>query len=151
MNPHPIEPAPNPEDAKRQQPHPNTGPLQGLPPPANPNADIGKEVAEQNALKLAVAYFKANNAKVIHSSVMSYKDGLLQVSESIAEDDPLANTLVRLIEMSGTFKRRRHPRWWENESASHPAFTKGYIILRAADGYLLHTKLIVDSSTSIAS
>lgn len=54
----PREPAPNPEDAKYQQPHPNTGPLLGFPPPANPNADIGEEVAAESALKLDLMTLK---------------------------------------------------------------------------------------------
>lgn len=142
MNSLPIEPAPNPEDAKRQLPPLNTDPLPGFPPPANPAADIGEQVAAEKALKLAVIDFKATNPKVIKSSLMSYKEARQQLSEPIEEDHPLFNTPVRVIEISGTFKRRSHRPSQKEVPTSTPTFTKGYIILRAADGFLLLTKVV---------
>ncbi len=144
MNSLPIRPAPNPEDAKRQLPPVNTDPLPGFPPPANPAADIGEQVAAEKALKLAVIDFKATNPKVIKVSLMSYKEARQQLLEPIEEDDQLFNTPVRVIEISGTFKRRNHRRPSQKEvPTSTPTFTKGYIILRAADGILLVTKLVI--------
>ena len=102
-----MEPAPNPEDAKRQLPPLDIAPLPGFPPPANPSADIGEEVAAKKALEIAVKSFKAANSKVIKSSLMSYKEARQQLSLPI-EDHPLFKTPVRLIEISGTFKRRSH-------------------------------------------
>lgn len=136
----PIEPAPNPEDAKRQLPPVNTKPLSGFPSPANPTADIGEQVAAEKALKLAVIDFKATNSKVIKSSLMSYKEARQQLSEPI-EDHQLFNTPVRVIEISGTFKRRSH-RPSQEEVATSTPITKGYIIFRAADNLLLFTKLV---------
>ncbi len=141
MNHLPIEPAPNPEDAKRQLPPVNTDPLPGFPPPANPAADIGEQVAAEKALKIAAKDFKATNSKVIKSSLMSYKEARQQLSEPIEEDEPLFNTPVRVVEISGTFKRRNHRLFQEEVSTSTP-ITKGYIIFRAADGLLLSTQLI---------
>jgi len=142
MNSLPIEPAPNPEDAKRQLPPVNTDPLPGFPTPANPAADMGEQVAAEKALKLAVIDFKATNPKVIESSLMSYKEALQQLSEPIEEDHPLFNTPVRVLEIAGTFKRRSHRTTQEEVSTSTKTFTKGYIIFRAADGLLLFTKLV---------
>jgi hypothetical protein len=144
MNSQSIEPAPNPEDDKFKPPHPNTGRIQELPLPANPNADIGKEVSVKRALKLAELNYKTSNAKVIDSSVMSYRDAIQKLSGWLAEDDPTANTSVRLIEISGKFNRKKHPRFQKNASSSSPTFTKGFIIIRAADGYLLFTQFLVE-------
>lgn len=142
MNSLPIEPAPNPEDAKHQLPPVNTDPLPGFPPPTNPAADIGEQAAAEKVLKLAVLDFKATNSTVINSSLMSYKEARQQLSEPIEEDHPLFNTPVRVLEISGTFKRRSHRPFQEEVSTSTPTFTKSYIILRAADGLLLFTKLV---------
>lgn len=136
-----MEPAPNPEDAKRQLPLLDTAPLPGFPPPANPSADIGEEVAAKKALEIAVKSFKAANSKVIKSSLMSYKEARQQLSLPI-EDHALFNTPVRLIEISGTFKRRSHRPSQSEVPTSTPTFTKGYIILRAADGFLILTKVV---------
>ncbi len=103
-----MELAPNPEDAKLKLPPVDTAPNPGFPPPINPSADIGEKVAVKKALEIAVKSFKAANAKVIKSSLMSYKEAGQQLSEPIEEDHPLFNTPVRVIEISGTFKRRSH-------------------------------------------
>ena len=142
MNLSPIEPAPNPEDDQRQLPPVDTSPLPGFPPPANPSADIGEQVAVKKALEIAVKSFKAANAKVIKSSLMSYKEARQQLSEPIEEDHPLLNTPVRVIEISGTFKRRSYRPSQEEVPTSTSTFTKGYLILRAADGFLLLTKVV---------
>ncbi|MEH2238110.1 hypothetical protein [Nostoc sp.] len=76
MNVFPTEPAPNPEDSKRQLPPLNTDSLLGLPSPANPTADIGEQVAAKTALEIVAKRFKAINSKVIKSSLMSYKEAL---------------------------------------------------------------------------
>lgn len=139
----PIEPAPNPEDAKRQLPAVNTAPLLGFPPPANPLADIGEQVAAKKATELAVIDFKATNPKVIKSTLMTYKEAQQQLSEPIIEEDhSLFNTPVRLVEISGSFKRRRSRPSQKKILTSTPTFTKAYIILRSADGLLLFTKLV---------
>lgn len=136
-----IEPAPNPEDAKRQLPLVDTEALPGFPPPPNPTGDIGEQVAVEKALKLAVIDFKATNSKVIKSSLMSYKEARQQILESIEEDNQLFNTAVWVIEISGTFNRRSH-RPSQAAAISTPTFAKAYIIFRAADGLLLFTKLV---------
>lgn len=136
----PIEPAPNSEDAKRQLPPKNTNQLPGFPPPANPTADIG-ELAGEKALKIAANTFKATNSKIIKSSLMSYKEARQQLSIPIEEDHPLFNTPVRVIEISGTFRRRNHRPSQDEVSTSTPSI-KGYIIFRAADGLLLSTQLV---------
>ncbi len=135
-----IEPAPNPEDAKRQLPLVDTEALPGFPPPANPTGDIGEQVAVEKALKLAVIDFKATNSKVIKSSLMSYKEARQQLLEPI-EEDQLFNTAVWVIEISGTFKRRSH-RPSQAAATSTLTFAKAYIIFRAADGLLLFTQLV---------
>ena len=137
-----IEPAPNPEDAKRQLPLVDTEALPGFLPPVNPTNDIGEQVAVEKALRLAVIDFKATNSKVIKSSLMSYKEARQQLLEPIKEDTQLFNTLVWVIEISGTFKRRSHRPSQEKVATSIPTFAKGYIIFRAADGLLLFTKLV---------
>jgi len=143
MNLSPIEPAPTPEDAKRQLPPVDTSPLPGFPPPANPAADIGEQVTTKKALKIAVKSFKAANSKLIKSSLMSYEEARQQVSEPIERDHPLFNTPVRVIEISGTFNRRsRRPSQEEVPTLTTPTFTKAYIVLRAADGLLLVTQLV---------
>lgn len=141
MNP-PIEPAPNPEDDKRQLPPVDTTPNPSFPPPLTPSADIGEQVALNKALEIAVKSFKAANAKIIKSSLMNYKEARQQLSEPIEEDHPLFNTPVRVIEISGTFKQRSHRPFHKEVSTSTPTFTKGYIILRAVDGFLLLTKVV---------
>lgn len=141
MNP-PIEPAPNPEDDKRQLPPVDTTPNPSFPPPLTPSADIGEQVALNKALEIAVKSFKAAKAKVIKSCLISYKEAQQQLSEFIEEDHPLFNTPVWLIEISGTFKRRSHRLSQSEVPTSTPTFTKGYIILRAADGFLLLTKVV---------
>jgi hypothetical protein len=67
---------------------------------------------------------------------MSYKEAR-QLLEPIEQDHPLFNTPVRVVEIFGTFKRRKHRPFQEKVSTSTPTFTKGYIIFRAADGLLL--------------
>lgn len=141
MNPSPIELAPNPEDDQRQLPPVDTSLLPGFSPPANPSADIGEQVAVKT-LEIALRSFKAANAKVLKSSLMSYKEARQQLSEPIEEDDPLSDTPVRVIEISGTFKRRSYQPSTEEVPTTTPTFTKGYIVLRAADGILLLTKVV---------
>lgn len=141
MNSLSIEAVPNPEDAKHQLPPVDTEQLPGFLPPANPAADIGEQVAAEKALKLAVIDFKATNSKVIKSSLMSYQEARQQLSEPI-EDQQLFNTPVRVVEISGSFKRRSHRPSQEEVATSTPTFTKGYIILRAIDGLLLFTKIV---------
>ena len=136
-----IEPAPNPEDAKRQLPLVDTEALPGFLPPVNPTNDIGEQVAVEKALRLAVIDFKATNSKVIKSSLMSYKEARQQLLEPIEEDDQLFNTAVWVIEISGTFKRRSH-RPSQEAATSTPTFAKAYIIFRVADGLLLSTQLV---------
>jgi hypothetical protein len=136
-----IEPAPNPEDAKRQLHLVDTEALPGFPPPANPTGDIGEQVAVEKALKLAVIDFKATDSKVIKSSLMSYKEARQQLLEPIEEDSQLFNTAVWVIEISGTFKRRSH-RPFQEAATSTLTFAKAYIIFRAADGLLLVTKIV---------
>ena len=141
MNSSPIEPAPNSEDDKCQLPPVESSQLPSFPPPANPSADIGEQVAVKKALEIAVKSFKAANAKVLKSSLMNYKEARQQLSEPIKEDHPLFNTLVRIIKISGNFKRRSYRPSQEEIPTSTP-ITKGYIILRAADGFLLLTKVV---------
>lgn len=67
---------------------------------------------------------------------MGYREAFQLEPEplSIAEDDELANTPVRVVEMTGVFKRRgRRPL----QQASTLPYTKAYVILRAADGLAL--------------
>ena len=141
MNPYPMKPAPNSEDAKRQLPPVDTAPNPGFPPPANLSAHIAEQVAAKKALEIAVKSFKAANAKVIKSSLMSYKEALQQLSEPIEEEHLLFNTPVWVIEISGTFKRRSHRPSHSEVATSTPTFTKAGIILRKADGFLLLTKV----------
>ena len=142
MNSSPIEPAPNLKDAKHQLPPLDTAPLPGFPLPANPSADIGEEVAAERALRIAVNCFKAANSRVTKSSLMSYQAACKQLSEPIEEDDPLFNTPVRVIEISGMFARRKSRPSPEKATISTPTFAKGYIVLRAADGLMLVTKVV---------
>lgn len=72
---------------------------------------------------------------------MSYKEARQQVSP-IEEDNQLFNTLVWVIEISGTFKRRSHRLSQEEVATSTPTFAKAYIIFRAADSLLLVTQLV---------
>lgn len=58
---------------------------------------------------------------------MSYKEAGQQLSEFIEEDQHLFNTPVRVIEISGTFKRRSHRPFQSEVPTSTLAFTKGYI------------------------
>lgn len=131
-----TEPAPNPEDAKRQLPPVNDDPLPDFSPPANPNADIGEKVASETALKIVANRFKAINSKVIKSSLMSYKEARQLGSEPIQLEHPLDNTRVRVVEISGNFQVRVRPSR-QGALASSLSYTKGYIILRAADGLRL--------------
>jgi hypothetical protein len=121
-------PAPNPEEASSIS-HET---LRGFPPPAHPDADIGDRDAAQRAINIAATRFGECNPRVIKNSVMSYREAFRLGAEPLdSEDDPLASTPVRVVEILGTFKRRRgRPR----QAESSPTFTKGYIILRAADG-----------------
>ncbi|MEI1375141.1 hypothetical protein PQG02_21045 [Nostoc sp. UHCC 0926] len=129
-------PAPNPEDANRQFPTTSRATL-GFPPLANPAADIGERDAAQRAISIAVADFGESKPRVINNSVMSYREALRQGSEpvEVSEDDPLVNTQVRIVEISGNFQVRG--RRQKGASTSTEAYTKGYIILRAADGLQL--------------
>ncbi|MGB3695142.1 MAG: hypothetical protein WA896_22780 [Spirulinaceae cyanobacterium] len=140
----PIEPRPNLEDVKRQLPPLDTSPSPGFPPPANPTADIGEQLAGEEALEIASKRFKATNSKVIKSSLMSYEEAQEQLLGHIEADHPLFNTPVRVIEISGFFQRRRgrHFTFKGEVSTSTPTFTKAYIVLRAADGLLLITKVV---------
>lgn len=136
----PVEPAPNPQNAKRQQPPLDTSPLPGLPPEVNPYADIGEEVAAQTGLEFVKGRFKGSNSKVIRSVLMSYKEARQLGPEPTGEDDPIAKTRVRLVEISGTFQERRHAR--RGTQPSTQLFKKAYIILRASDGLLLAYTLL---------
>jgi hypothetical protein len=73
---------------------------------------------------------------------MSYKEALQQQSEFIEEKHPLVKTPVRVVEISGTFKVRNRQRSQQGEPTSALTYTKGYIILRAADGLQLRTILL---------
>lgn len=73
---------------------------------------------------------------------MSYQAACNQLSEPTEEDDPLFNTSVWVIEISGTFTRRKSRPSPEKATTSTPTFTKGYIVLRAADGLMLVTKVV---------
>lgn len=141
MNVFPTESAQNPEDSKQQLPLLNTDPLPSLPSPANPTADIGEQVAAKIALEIVAKRFKAINSKVIKSSLISYKEALQQLPEPVGEDHPLAKTQVRLVEISGTFQGRSR-RLVQGVTTSPRTFTKAYIILRNADGFLLGTTLL---------
>jgi len=137
MNVLPTDPVPNPEDAQHQLPPGNTEPNQGFLPPANLNADVGEQVAAQTALKIAAKRFIASNSTVIKSSLTSYNEARQKLSMPIEKEHQLFNTPVRVIEISGTFKRKSRQRSQNQVLTSTPTFTKGYIILRAADGLLL--------------
>ena len=138
----PIEPAPDPKDANRQLPSTARATL-GFPPVANPAANIGERGAAEKALKIAANRYKASNSRVIKSSVMIYKEAMRLGPEPIevSEDDPLVNTPVQVVEIAGDFKVRNRPRPWQGVPATTLAYTKGYIILRAADGLLLGSHL----------
>ncbi len=139
-------PAPNPEEPSRQLPPTSYETLRGFLPPANPEADIGDRDAAQRAINIAATRFGECNPRVIKNSVMSYREAFRLGAEPLdSEDDPLASTPVRVVEILGTFKRRRgRPR----QAEASPTFTKGYIILRAADGLPLAYFLSEPSSTT---
>ncbi|BAZ19067.1 hypothetical protein NIES4071_109520 (plasmid) [Calothrix sp. NIES-4071] len=141
INVPPTEPVPNPEDVKRQLPPGNT-PNEGFFPPADPNADVGEKVAAETALRIAARQFIASNSAVIKSSLMSYNEARQQLSMPIEETHQLFNTPVRVIELNGTFKSIDRRRSQEKVPTSTPTFTKGYIILRAADGLLLFSHFL---------
>ncbi|GAB1541003.1 hypothetical protein NUACC21_36720 [Scytonema sp. NUACC21] len=137
MNVPPTESVPNPEDSERQLPSGNTEPNQGFSPPVDKNADMGEKVAAETALRVAAKRFIASNSAVIKSSLTTYNEARQQLSMPIESDHQFFNTPVRVIEIVGTFKRRNHQRSQKKVITSTPTFTKGYIILRAADGLLL--------------
>ena len=143
MNSPTPEPAPDPQDANRQLPPTSRG-SKGFPPPTNPAADIGERGAAQRALGVVAARYRESNPRVIKSSVMSYKEALQLGSEplSVAEEDELANTSVRVVEMTGVFKVRNHAR--REAPASTLSYTKAYVILRAADGLELGSRLFAE-------
>lgn len=127
-------PAPNPLDGKYELPAVDNEPLPGLPKEMNPGADIGEEVAIQEAL-LTRATYRATNPTVIRCALMTYFEAR-QFSEPIDDDHPNAQLQVRLVEMSGTFQGGRlRPRPGIQTSTRY--FKKAYVILRASDGLLL--------------
>ena len=101
--------------------------------PADPTADIGESVAAETALKIVAKRFKATKSTVIKSSLMSYKEARQLGPDPIEEDHPLVNTRVRVVEILGSFQVRGRPSP-QGVPASTLSYTKGYIILRAADG-----------------
>ncbi len=103
---------------------------------------MSEQVAAEKALKIAANRWKTANSKIIQSSLISYQEARQQLSEPIEEDHPLFNTLVRVIEISGTFTRRNHRPSQEEVPTSSPTFTKAYVVFRAADGLLLLTKVV---------
>lgn len=142
VSPMNAEPVPNPEDTKGQLPPVNNEPLPNFSVPANPNGDIGEQVAAERALKIVIGKrFNASNSKVIKSSLMSYKEARQLGLEPLREDHPLINTQVRLVEISGTFQVRDRPSR-QGVPTSTLTYTKGYIILRAADGLRLSVILL---------
>lgn len=141
MNGSPKDSAQNYEEIKQQLPLLNTDPLPSLPSPANPTDDIGEQVAVQIALDTVTKRFKAINSKVIKSSLVSYKEALQELPEPVGEDHQLAKTQVRLVEISGTFQGKNR-RLRAGETRSSRTFTKAYVILRKADGFLLGTTLL---------
>jgi hypothetical protein len=143
MNSPTPEPAPDPQDANRQLPATSRG-SKGFPPPINPAADIGEHGAAQRALGMVAARYRERNPRIIKSSVMRYKEALQLGPEplSVAEDDELANTSVRVVEMAGVFKVRNQAR--REVSVSTFSYTKAYVILRAADGLKLGSRLFAE-------
>ncbi|MGC1394346.1 MAG: hypothetical protein WA828_08695 [Coleofasciculaceae cyanobacterium] len=141
---------PDPQDVNRKLPSTSRG-SKGFSPPTNSAADIGERGATQKALGMVAARYKERNPRVIKSSVMKYKEALQLGTKPlpVAEGDELANTSVRVVEMSGVFKVRNQSRRERNQSqrevpASTLSYTKAYVILRAADGLELGSRLFAE-------
>lgn len=134
---------PEPEDANSQPPLVNMEPLTGFPPPVNPTADIGDAIAAEKAIKAVARYRGSPN--VIKSSLMSYQEALKFGLEpiAVADDNELANTLVRVVEMTGVFKTKISP-FRQQEVTDTLIRTKAYVILRAADNLRLCIRLFTE-------
>lgn len=59
---------------------------------------------------------------------------------AVADDDELANTLVRVVEMTGNFKVKIPPHRQQGGKDSL-TYTKAYVIFRSADGSKLCIRL----------
>ena len=75
---------------------------------------------------------------------MSYREALKLGLETIAvADDELANTPVRVVEMTGVFKTKISP--FRQQGVTDTLIrTKAYVILRAADGLRLCIRLFAE-------
>lgn len=135
------EPVPEPEDANRQPPLVNMEPLP-VQPPANPTGDIGDSIAAEKAIQAVARYRGSPN--VIKSSLMSYREALqLEQLIAVADDDELANTPVRVVEMTGVFKTKIPP--FRQQGVTDTLIrTKAYVILRAADNLQLCIRLFTE-------
>lgn len=82
---------------------------------------------------------------VIKSSLMSYREALKLGLEpiAVADDDELANTLVRVVEMTGVFKTKI-PSFRQQGVTATLIRTKAYVILRAADNLRLCIRLFAE-------
>lgn len=137
MSPLPVEPGINPEDVRRQLPSVDTSPLPGFPPPSNPTADIGEQVAVDKALEIASKRFRAIDSGVVESNLTSYEKAAERLIGYVGTDGSLLDSPVWVIELSGSFQRSRRSPFQEEVSTPTPTFTKAYVVLRAADGVLL--------------
>ncbi len=72
---------------------------------------------------------------------MSYKEACQLGTEPLREDDPLINTRVRVVEISGNFQVRGRPSR-QGVLTSTLTYTKGCVVLRAADGFPLSVILL---------
>jgi hypothetical protein len=106
----------------------------------NPSEDIGEKKSEELSVKFIEKEFRGKNIKVYSNKKMTYKQSLLEGEEPqiIDQQNPLANTPVRVIEATGNFEVLSHP-----QGVTPPKFTKARKILREADGLDLGSELSI--------